>query len=79
MKRLSKQQYVNKNLNAKKFVTQEQLNTLKYTIFPKLFNGFTDKYRRIWKTKINNVLPKNSLNFKNETDYLETNNLKKMI
>lgn len=75
MKRLSKQQYVNKNLNAKKFVTQEQLNTLQYITFSEIFNTFTNNYWRIWETKINNVC----LNFKSKNDYLETNNLKKMI
>lgn len=44
MKRLSKQQYVNKNLNAKKFVTQEQLNTLQYITFSEIFNTFTNNY-----------------------------------
>lgn len=77
MKKLSKQQYINKNINAKNFVTLEQLNILQYTIIPKLFNGFSDKYRKIWETKINNILPKNNLNFKSENDYLEKNSLKK--
>lgn len=77
MKRLSKQQYINKKINLKNFVTLEQLNTLQYTIIPKLFNGFSDKYKKFWETKINNILPKNNLNFKSENDYLETNNLKK--
>ena len=77
MKRLSKQQYINKNVNAKNFVTLEQLNVLQYTIIPKLFSGFSDKHKKLWEIKINNILPKNNLNFKNENDYLETNNLKK--
>ncbi|MDZ7817413.1 MAG: hypothetical protein U5K55_01855 [Aliarcobacter sp.] len=77
MNKLSKQQYANKNVNAKNFVTLEQLNTLQYTIIPKLFNGFSDKHKKFWETKINNILPKNNLNFKSENDYLETNNLKK--
>jgi hypothetical protein len=77
MNKLSKQQYANKNVNTKNFVTLEQLNTLQYTIIPKLFNGFSDKHKKLWEIKINNILPKNNLNFKNENDYLETNNLKK--
>jgi hypothetical protein len=77
MKRLSKQQYINKKINLKNFVTLEQLNTLQYTIISKLFNGFSDKHKKFWETKINNILPKNNLNFKSENDYLEINNLKK--
>jgi hypothetical protein len=77
MKLLSKQLYINKNVNAKNFVTLEQLNVFQYTIIPKLLNGFSDKYKKFWETKIDNILPKNNLNFKNENDYLETNNLKK--
>ena len=77
MKRLSKQQYINKNINAKKFVSLEQLEFLENVIFPKFFNTFNMKYRKIWQSNIYNLLARNNLNFDNEENYLKSDNSKK--
>jgi hypothetical protein len=77
MKRLSKQQFKNKNCNVKNFATLEQVCSLQYIIFPKLFKGFSDKYKKLWENKINNILPKNKLNFNSEDDYLGSNKITK--
>lgn len=77
MNKLSKQLYINKNVNATRFATLEQLNTFQHIVIPKFLNSFSSKYKKIWESKINSVLPKNNLNFKSEENYLESNNLKK--
>ena len=77
MRRLSKQQYINKNVNVKNFKSLEQMNVIINIIIPKFLSYFGTKHKKIWQSKLNFILPKNNLNFKNENDYLETNNLKK--
>lgn len=77
MNNLSKQQYINKNANAKKFMSLEQMDMIKNVIIPKFLSHFESKHKKIWQSKFNIILPKNNLNFKNQNDYLETNNLKK--
>ena len=77
MRRLSKQQYINKNVNVKNFKSLEQMNMIINIIIPKFLSYFGTKHKKIWQSKLNFILPKNNLNFKNENDYLETNNLKK--
>lgn len=77
MRKLSKQQYINKNVNAKNFISLEQMDMIENVIIPKFLNYFEVKHKKIWQSKFNIILPKNNLNYKNENDYLKTNNLKK--
>lgn len=77
MNKISKQQFKNKNCNAKDFVSLEQIFSLQYTIFPKLLKSFSDKYKKLWEDKINSFLPKNNLNFNSEKDYLDSNKITK--
>lgn len=77
MRRLSKQYYVNKNVNAKNFFSLEQINLVINSIVPKFLSHFEAKHKKIWQSKFNIILPKNNLNYKNENDYLGNNNLKK--
>ena len=77
MKRLTKQQYKNKNSNAKNFTSLAQLILFQNIIIPKILQGFNDKYKKLWEYKINNILPKNKLNFNTEDEYLDSNKITK--
>ena len=46
-------------------------------IISKFLSHFKAKHKKIWQSKFNIILPKNNLNYKNENDYLGSNNLKK--
>jgi len=78
MNKLSKQQYVNKNVNAKDFVTLEKITLMQFIILPKILTTFEGKYKKLWENKINSVLPKQHLNFNSEDNYLENNKITKI-
>ncbi|MGA1932770.1 hypothetical protein ACH5BF_08640 [Arcobacter sp. YIC-464] len=77
MNRLSKQQYKNKDLNVKDFISLKQLDMLKYRVYPKILNNFQGKQKKVWEHAFNKLLPKKSLNFDNENDYLKSNKITK--
>ena len=59
MRRLSKQQYINKNVNVKNFKSLEQMNMIINIIIPKFLSYFGTKHKKIWQSKLNFILPKN--------------------
>lgn len=75
MNKLSKQQYKNKNLNVKGFISLEQLILLESEVFPKFLNGLKGKQKTLWQSTLNRYLPKNKLGFNNENDYLRDNKI----
>ncbi|UTJ06647.1 hypothetical protein [Arcobacter roscoffensis] len=78
MNKLSKEQYINKNVNASKFITKEHLDILMNQVFNKFLQGFNNQHKKLWESTLNKLVPKNHLNFNNESDYLEDTKITKL-